>query len=174
MRRPKNFNIHPLKKEDIPLIVSAFAQADWPKPASTFDAYLHEQEAGQRLIWVGWLDNNVAGYVTLVWNSLYKPFHAHAIPEIMDLNVLPQHRNQSIGSNLLAYAEDAAQKKSEYVGLGVGLYADYGRAQQLYVKRGYLPDGRGITYKYQSVSQGNMVHVDDDLVLWFTKRLRSS
>ena len=36
------------------------------------------------------------------------------------------------------------------VGIGVGLYPDYGSAQRLYIKRGYLPDGHGATYNYES------------------------
>jgi hypothetical protein len=33
------------------------------------------------------------------------------------------------------------------VGLGVELCADYGPAQMLYIKKGYIPDGNGVTYK---------------------------
>jgi hypothetical protein len=37
-------------------------------------------------------------------------------------------------------------ERSDVVGLGVGLYPDYGTAQRMYVRRGYLPDGRGVIY----------------------------
>jgi hypothetical protein len=50
--------------------------------------------------------------------------------------------------------------------------ADYGAAQHLYVRRGYLPDGRGLHYADRSLSYGDTVTVDDALVLNFTKRLR--
>lgn len=59
-------------------------------------------------------------------------------------------------------------KKSK---IGAGLTADYGDAQNLYVKRGYRPDGLGVTSNYQPVSWGDRVIVDDDLVLWFRKEL---
>jgi hypothetical protein len=36
------------------------------------------------------------------------------------------------------------REHSESVGIGVGLYLDYGVAQTMYVKRGYIPDGKGI------------------------------
>ena len=68
-------------------------------------------------------------------------------------------------------AEAEAQKRGKYVGLGVGLYVDYGDAQKLYVKRGYVPDGCGMTYNYEPVKPGSTVWVDDDLVLWFVKKL---
>ena len=77
---------------------------------------------------------------------------------------------------LLDVAEREAVNKSNVVGLGVGLYGGpdggYGAAQKLYVNRGYIPDGKGVTYNYQSVTPGNNYSLDDDLVLWFTKQLR--
>jgi hypothetical protein len=76
---------------------------------------------------------------------------------------------------LLDIAEKEAATKSEVVGIGVGLYAGedggYGSAQRLYVKRGYIPDGKGVTYNYQHTIPGNSYPLDDDLVLWFTKKL---
>jgi hypothetical protein len=41
----------------------------------------------------------------------------------------------------------------------------------MYVRRGYIPDGRGITYKWEPVTGGQQVRADDDLVLWLVKRL---
>lgn len=90
----------------------------------------------------------------------------------MDLNVLPPYRGKGIGSTLLNIAEQNAAMQCHYVGLGVGLYGDYGNAQKLYVARGYKPDGCGVTYHYNIVAPGNTVRVDDDLVLWFTKKLK--
>jgi hypothetical protein len=44
-----------------------------------------------------------------------------------------------------------AATQSPVVGLGVGLYNDYGNAQKLYIKKGYVPNGYGVTYNYQAV-----------------------
>lgn len=87
-------------------------------------------------------------------------------------NVLPAFRRRGIGSQLLEVAERTAAAKSNQVGIGVGLYADYGAAQKLYVKRGYVPDGRGITYNYLPLAPDSMTTLDDDLVLWLIKRLQ--
>lgn len=77
---------------------------------------------------------------------------------------------------LLDIAEKEAATRSDVVGIGVGLYAGveggYGAAQRLYVKRGYIPDGKGVTYQYKPTIPGNSYPLDDDLVLWFTKKLR--
>ena len=161
---------------DIPIIVDAFGRANWPKPAAIFETYLQEQLTGARLVWVAYVNDQFAGYVTLNWQSQYESFAAARIPEIMDLNVLPPFRKVGVGSMLLDIAEKEAATKSEVVGIGVGLYAGedggYGSAQRLYVKRGYIPDGQGVTYNYQPTIPGNSYPLDDDLVLWFTKKLR--
>ena len=94
----------------------------------------------------------------------------------MDLNVLPSFRKIGVGSHLLDTAEKEATTKSKLVGIGVGLYAGqdggYGAAQKLYVEKGYIPDSKGVTYNYEPTIPGNRYPLDDDLVLWFTKKLK--
>jgi len=159
-----------LKAIDIPIIVAAFAKIGWNKPIELFQKYLEEQENYTRFVWVVFDQKDFIGYVTLKLFSDYQFFNTQNIPEINDLNVLPKFRNLGIGSKLLDLAEEEAQKKSTRVGLGVGLYADYGAAQKLYVKRGYIPDGNGITYKNKQLTFGDNVCLDDDLILWFVKK----
>lgn len=171
----KQIQIRPLIREDIVAISEAFRQIGWNKPASLFAGYLKEQEAGERIVWVAHIHDKFAGYITLKWQSQYRSFKSQSIPEIMDLNVLPAYRKIGVGSLLLDTAEKEAVTKSEEVGIGVGLYAGsdggYGAAQILYVKRGYIPDGKGLTYNYETTIPGNSYPLDDCLVLWFTKRV---
>lgn len=171
---PENIHLRNMNPADIPVIVSAFKKINWDKPAATFEKYLEEEFNGTRKVWIAESAGNFAGYITLKFNSLYEPFSKEKIPEIMDLNVLPQFRNQGIGSLLLDMAEKTAFEQGSVVGLGVGLYAGedggYGMAQRLYVKRGYIPDGNGLTWNYDKIAPGSQVVLDDDLVLWFTKR----
>ena len=126
-------------------------------------------------MWVAHVNNQFAGYVTLKWQSGYESFARNNIPEIMDLNVLPPFRKCGVASMLLDIAEKIAASKSDVVGIGVGLYGGsdggYGAAQKLYVRRGYIPDGEGITYNYQHAIPGNSYSLDDDLVLMCTKKL---
>jgi len=166
-----NIEIRPFAQVDIPTIVTNFANADWPKPISTFQTYWQEQAEGVRQVWIAHLGQQFAGYVTLSWKSNYKSFYDQGIPEIMDLNVLPSFRKHGVGSRLLDTAEAMAVTKTNRVGLGVGLYPGYSSAQRVYVQHGYIPDGRGITYNYQSITPSNNVPLDDDLVLWFIKQL---
>ena len=74
---------------------------------------------------------------------------------------------------LLKTAEDKASDYNKCIGIGVGLTPDYGDAQKLYAKSGYIPDGNGMTYQHQTVKWGVDYKVDDDLVLWFIKNLPS-
>jgi GNAT superfamily N-acetyltransferase len=159
-------DIAQLREGDIAEIVRAFADLGWNKPASQYEAYLGEQSAARRAVLVAREDGAFAGYVTLKHRS------ARNVPEIQDLNVLPRYRRRGIGSALLAAAEAAAARASSHVMIAVGLTADYGAAQQLYIVRGYVPDGHGITRGGRPIDPRETVVVDDDLVLTLTKNLR--
>jgi ribosomal protein S18 acetylase RimI-like enzyme len=161
--------IRSMDQSDPLTISAAFTALGWDKPPTLFQRYLAEQEGGQRLAFVAEWRGEFAGYVTLVWVSDYGPFAERQVPEISDLNVLPAHRRQGIGNALLDCAESAASTRSSVVGLGVGLSADYGAAQRIYVRRGYLPDGRGIVYNNQPVEPGAVIRIDDEAALMFTR-----
>ena len=68
-------------------------------------------------------------------------------------------------------AERKVSERSGVAGIGVGMSPDYGAAQRLYVRRGYVPDGRGLTSKGSPVKPGDEITVDDALVLYLTKTL---
>lgn len=167
-----NLTIKVLSADDILTIVDAFTKSNWTeKPASLFEKYLEEQDKRERIVWLAFCDNKFAGYVTLKWQSMYKPFFKENIPEIVDLNVLPEFRNQGFATYLIDKCEAMAATKSDEVGIGVGLYSDYGAAQRLYVKLEFVPDGKGATYHYKPVVPGEKYALDDDLIIWFTKKL---
>jgi ribosomal protein S18 acetylase RimI-like enzyme len=164
--------IKQLQHNHISALVDGFDKSGWTeKPASTFEQYLEEQNENKRICLVAFVKDKFAGYITLKWQSQYSHFAKDKVPEISDLNVLPTFRKNGIGSTLIEQCEELAATKSNLVGIGVGLYTDYGSAQKLYIKLGYTPDGYGITYDYQPVVPGNKYPMDDDLTLWLTKRL---
>lgn len=159
-----------MEESDISQIVLAFKNIGWNKPASIYDAYLKDQSEGLRSIIVAKVNGKFCGYVTLKYKSEYSGFNHKDIPEISDLNVLPEYRNAGVGTSLIIACEKLAEDRGcRTVGIGVGMTADYGNAQRLYVQLGYVPDGNGLHYKNQPLHYGDKAKVDDDLVLYFTK-----
>jgi len=169
-----DLQLRALVERDAPTIARAFGEAGESKPAQRFVDYHVEQRCGIRQCWVAWVASDIAGYVTLHWNPLYPGVAGKGIPEIQDLNVLPAFRRRGIATRLLDCAEQAARARSVRVAIGVGLHPGANVAQRLYVKRGYVPDGLGVTYDDRYVQPGELVRVDDDLVLHFLKDLPSS
>jgi GNAT superfamily N-acetyltransferase len=161
-----------LAEPDLLTIPAAFAELGWPgKDERQVRRYLAEQAAGERDVIVAELDGRFAGYVTVAWTSDYRPFRVAGIPEIKDFNVLPAYRRKGIGSAMMDAAERLVATRTSIVGLGVGLYADYGSAQRMYAKRGYIPDGRGIMYDGVPVEPGESVRIDDDACLMYMREL---
>jgi GNAT superfamily N-acetyltransferase len=158
-----------LDEKTIPLIIKAFLNSVWKTPESYYQGLLTAQKRGERVFLVAFYREKVAGFVTIKWKSEYPPFAEKGIPEINDLRVLAEYRRRGIATALMVEAEKRIFKKSKQAGLGVGLYADYGPAQRMYVRRGYVPDGRGLMYHNHPVNPGRDVFVDDELLLFFTK-----
>ncbi len=158
-----------MEEEDVKPIVRAFAEQGWDKPERQYRHYLEESRQGLRQVLLAEHQGEFAGYVTIVWESDYAPFRNARIPEIVDFNVLIRHQRQGVGTVLMTEAERCIAVRSPIAGIGVGLTADYGAAQVLYVKRGYIPDGRGMMQNGQSIRQGEQIMVDHGLVIYFTR-----
>jgi GNAT superfamily N-acetyltransferase len=165
-------HIRLLGADEAEAVSAPFRTIGWPKGAEIFEAYAREQARGERVVLVAWAGEAVAGHVTLVWRSDYRPFREAGTPEIKDFAVLPAFRRRRIGTRLMDEAERLAAARADHVGLGVGLSGDYGAAQQLYVLRGYRPDGQGLAWHGRTARRGQQVRVDDELNLYLVKRLR--
>ena len=140
-----DIKIRELREDDCKIIFQSFNKQGWNKPEVQYQNYLEEQSNAERVVLVAYFNDDFAGYLTIKWNSHYPPFKQKRIPEIMDLNVLRKYQNNGVATRLMDEAEKAVSTRSDYVGIGVGLTKDYGIAQMLYVKRGYIPDGNGIS-----------------------------
>lgn len=171
MQNP-TLSIRLLEANDIPQIAKAFRELGWNKPASQYERYLMEQKSKIRVAYVALVDKEFAGYLTVCWKSSYGPFREKNVPEIVDLNVLPKFRRRGIATQLMEKAEDEIARVSAIAGIGVGMTADYGAAQRLYVLRGYIPDGLGLHWRDHHVSYREELTVDDDLALYLTKELK--
>lgn len=167
-----SFKVELLVAAHAEMLSQAFAPLGWPgKDAELYRRYLAEQADGTRTALVAMDGTVVLGYLTVLWRSAYLPFREAGIPELSDFNVLPQFRRQHVGTAPMDAAESLVAARSSAVGLGVGLYADYAAAHLMYLKRGYLPDGRGIAYEFTPVAPGTTVRVDDGLTLMMTREL---
>lgn len=167
----KQIIIRFMKEEDIELLASA--PFPWSTPQKTkkkWDQYYKEQKTDIRIVCIVLEGFNIIGYGSLLFQSKYPYFVGH--PEIQDLWIFEEHRKKGIGARLIGCLEEHAKNREfKEVGLGVGLYKDYGSAQKLYAHLGYLPDGRGVTYQYQPTIPGKSYPLDDDLVIWLKKQL---
>ncbi len=153
-------------------LAAAFGATGWHgRGVAMYQRYLGEQTAGQRVVWVAERASLPVGYVCVLWRSDYAPFRNSRIPEIVDFNVLPAYRRQRVGTALMDAAERLIAERSSRAGLGCGLHADYGPAMLLYLDRGYLPDGRGVTYDRRPVAPGQSIRVDDAAALMLVKKL---
>lgn len=163
-----------LQQEDITPITTIFS-FPWTTSEATrekWDRYLSEQQSNIRKVCLAKIGNEIIGYGSLLKKSEYPSFQKLAIPEIHDVWISEKYRGNGYGRTLIEFLESIARnEKHKEVGIGVGLYKDYGFAQKLYVRMGYIPDGNGITYKYQTVTPGITYPVDDDLIIWFKKEL---
>jgi len=164
--------IRTFRSGDLDDLAEAFAS--WPKPRTLFETYDKRVAAGELDLVVAAVNAKLTGFLIIEPRSPYPPFAAAGIPEIADFNVLPHERRHGVGTALMDEAERRVAQRSAVVGLGVGLYTDYGPAQRIYVRRGYLPDGAGVVLHGASVSPGATIRLNDDPVLMLTKQLRRS
>lgn len=141
------------------------------KDIKYFIRCLEEYNEGRRVA-VATLNSVDCGVVVLNFAPLYPAFKRLNIPEIQDLNVLPDYRRQGAGAALIKVCEETAKANGhDSVGIGVGLTSSYGAAQRLYARLGYVPDGAGVYYDGQPVRHGEMRPVDDDLCLYMVKSI---
>lgn len=168
----QDIEIHELRENDCKIISEAYAAQGWDKPVEQYLRYVSEQVEGVRDVLVAYSDGEFAGYLTILWISDYPYFRERSIPEVSDFSVLQKFQRRGIGTKLMDAAEERITQRSDVAGIRVGLTEDYGKAQRMYVKRGYVPDGNGICQHGKLVKWGDSLVIDDNLSLNFTKRLK--
>jgi Acetyltransferase (GNAT) family len=81
-------------------------------------------------------------------------------------------RRRGVATLLMDAAEQLARERGvATLGITVGLFDEYGPAQRLYGRRGYVPDGRGACRGQVPLREGMRVTMDDDLIIWLTKEV---
>ena len=171
--------------EDGKLIIRSMEEADarvftdeltaqgWHPDIAGYRARLDDQSRGKCAALTAVYEGCPAGYVYVYLRAEEGPFMGKGWPVIVDFNVLKKYQGRGIGSGLMDAAERIAGRYADTVCLGVGLCGSYGAAQRMYVKRGYIPDGSGVWYRgRQCVQYETVCTVDDDLILFLSKKLR--
>ncbi|HEY5235935.1 MAG TPA: GNAT family N-acetyltransferase [Rhabdochlamydiaceae bacterium] len=169
----KTPSLRTLKQEDIDLLAElVFPWSTKQKTVDLWTRYWEEQKKGMRFACILEHEGKIAGYGHLLVHSEHPIFQRSNIPEICDLWIYDGYRKKGMGTLLITHLEELARQKGcQTIGIGVGLYQDYGPAQKLYFQLGYKPNGEGITHKHVHVIPGEKYPVDDDLILWLTKDL---
>jgi GNAT superfamily N-acetyltransferase len=165
--------IRPIIESDVDTLMNNFAEQGWEKSRAILKSYYLGQVFNVPYVFIAEYKNQVAGYTTLLTNAIFGPFAEQNIPKLNDLIVFEKFQRKGIASAILDAAEQKASELSDKVHLAVGLHSGYGKAQRLYIKRGYVPDGSGIWYKDAVLNENADCINSDDLVLYLVKCLNN-
>lgn len=165
--------IRNMEEADIPVFVAEYTAQGWHDEPEGYLMRLRDQAEGKCVALTTVYRDQPAGGLYLYMTAHEGPFKDKGYPEIVDFNVLKKYQRCGIGNRLMDTAEHIAAQHADTVCLGVGLSREYGTAQRMYAKRGYVPDGSGVWYQgRQCVQYETVCTIDDDLVLFLSKKLR--
>ena len=163
--------IRDLRDSDAQIISDGEVAQGWNPTVDKYNMRLRHQAEGKAFALAAEYRGNVAGYINVYPNSEWGAFGKTGYPEIVDFGVLEKYRQHGIGTALMDAAEAIAARYTDTVYLGVGLHSGYGSAQRMYVKRGYIPDGRGVWYQDHICTPYAPCVNNDELVLYLSKKL---
>lgn len=165
--------IRNMEEADAQILYDEYTAQGWHPDIAYYHMRMKEQAEGKCVALTAVYQGHPAGTV-YVYKTVHEgPFKGAGYPMIVDFSVLKKYQRKGIGSRLMDVAEQIAGQYADTVCLGVGLCSEYGSAQRMYVKRGYVPDGSGVWYQdKQCVQYETVCTVDDDLVLYLSKGLR--
>ena len=165
-----NIVVRIMDYDDIPLI----CKADKDESESNI-IYLKNQLDNQKKqecsALLALYNGEIAGYVFLYYKCRWGGLANCDLPCVIDLIVFEKYRKNRIATALMDTAEIIAKNHSNKVYLDVCLNSEYGPAQRLYVKRGYVPDGNGVYYEEKICETNAICKNDDELTLCLVKEL---
>lgn len=164
--------IRSIQPSDAKTICEEEIAQGWNQTEAKYLMRLEDHTCGKAIALVAEYQGHVAGYINIYLDIKIGPFAGRGYCEIVDFGVLEKYRKHGIGNKLMSVAEMIASNYSDTVFLAVGLYNSYGSAQRMYHKRGYLPDGSGAWYNDKLADPYCDYCLDDDLVLYLSKKLR--
>ena len=165
--------IRNMEEADAQVFYDEYTTQGWHSEVEYYLMRIREQAEGKCVALTAVYQGHPAGTVYVYFTANDGPFKGKNWPIIVDFSVLQKYQRKGIGNRLMDVAEQIAAQYADTVCLGVGLSREYGTAQRMYVKRGYVPDGSGVWYQdKQCVQYETVCTVDDDLVLFLSKTLR--
>ncbi|NLM06181.1 MAG: GNAT family N-acetyltransferase [Tissierellia bacterium] len=159
-----NILVREMEYEDVAKLVFEEVAQGWRN--QTADKYLirlADMRDKKSLALVALYKGDLSGYINIYFE--YERQGGLSYPSIVDFGTLIKYRNKGIGTRLMDVAEGIAFEISDRLYLHVGLYEDYGPAQRMYAKRGYLPDGHGLYYDGEIAIPYEVYPNNDDLSL---------
>ena len=164
--------IRDMEAADAQILNDEYTAQGWHPDIDYYHMRMREHAEGKCVALTAVYQGHPAGAVYVYFSAQEGPFKGKGWPEIVDFGVLQKYQRKGIGNRMMDTAEQIASQHADTVCLGVGLCREYGTAQRMYVKRGYIPDGSGVWYQNkQCVQYETVCTIDDDLVLFLSKRL---
>ena len=165
--------IRNMEEADAQILTDEYTAQGWHSDVDYYLMRIREQAEGKCVALTAEFQGHPAGNEFLYLKANEGLFKGTNWPIIVDFNVLKKYQRKGIGSRMMDVAEQLAGQYADTVCLGVGLSREYGTAQRMYVRRGYIPDGSGVWYQdKQCVQYETVCTVDDDLVLYMAKKLK--
>jgi len=165
--------IRNMEEADTQILTDEYAAQGWHSDVEYYLMRIREQAEGKCVALTAEFQGHPADNVYLYLNANEGAFKGKDWPIIVDFGVLKKYQRKGIGNRIMDVAEQLAAQYADTVCLGVGLSREYGTAQRMYAKRGYIPDGSGVWYQdKQCVQYETVCTVDDDLVLYMAKELK--
>ncbi len=165
--------IRNMEEADAQIFTDEYTAQGWHSDVDYYLMRIREQAEGKCVALTAEFQGHPAGNAYLYLKANEGPFKGKDWPIIVDFGVLKKYQRKGIGNRLMDVAEQLAAQYADTVCLGVGLSREYGTAQRMYAKRGYIPDGSGVWYQdKQCVQYETVCTVDDDLVLYMAKELK--
>jgi len=164
--------IRTIEDSDAKIICREEIVQGWNATEEKYLTRIADHAAGRCISLVAEYHHEVAGYINVYIDAKLGALAGKGYCGIVDFGVLQKFRNRGIGGKLMDAAEKIAAGYADTVYLAVGLYGGYGSAQRMYFKRGYIPDGSGVWYKDKPAKAGENYPLDDDLLLYMSKKLK--
>ena len=159
-----------MREEDIQPICRA-EKDESEKQISYLKRQLANQEKHECSALLALCDGEPAGYVFIYYRCRWGGLANCELPGVVDLLVFEKYRRRKVATALMDVAEGIAKEFSDKVYLDVCLNSEYGAAQRFYIKRGYVPDGKGLYYQEKVCEVNAVCKNDDELTLCLVKEL---